>query len=412
MTRHGLLALGSWLLGVILVPTLASAQIEMPDALLIHGRALPAPELPNGTVTVRVVREAIGNDIAGQQVTITVGGAARTATTDAEGRAEFPGLELRAEARARAVVDGEELLSEPFSVPASGGLRVILVAGIKEAAARREKEAAAAAAAPAVRGQVVIGGNSRILMEFQNDGLTIFYLLEVLNNAQSPVDIGGPLIVQLPRGAGGANTLEGSTPNATISGETLTVTGPFPPGMSPVQLAFSLRHDDAELTIEQSWPAPLEQVTVGIEKVGAVTMSSPQFASVDDRQAENGTPFLVGTGPALAAGSTLTLQLAGLPIQSPLPRYITIGLALAILGVGGWYAFTGREDAGRTRRRLIDRRDTLLGELAALEVKHRKATSPDPRYAARRQRILSELEQIYGELDEAGPQGGGEGIAA
>jgi hypothetical protein len=36
------------------------------------------------------------------------------------------------------------------------------------------------------------------------------------------------------------------------------------------------------------------------------------------------------------------------------------------------------------------------------------------RYDTRRQRIVTELERIYGELDDAstGPQGGGEGIAA
>jgi len=364
-------------------------------------------------VTVRVVREAIGNNLAGQEVLVAAGtGAVRTATTDAEGRAEFTGLLQASQARASVVVDGEELLSEPFTVPSSGGLRVILVAGIEAAAARREQEAAAAAAAPAVRGQVVIGGNSRILMEFQNDSLTVFYILEVLNNAQSPVDIGGPLIIDLPTGAGGAGVLEGSTPNATVSGETLTVTGPFPPGVSMVQVAYALRHDSSNLTIEQPWPIPAEQVMVGIEKVGAVALASPQFQEVQERQAENGTPFLVGTGPALAAGSTLTLQLSGLPAESPIPRYVALALAGFILAGGAWFAFSGRESDARVRQRLIARRDTLLGELAALDAKHRRAGAPDQRHTSRRQRILNELEQIYGELDEAGPQGGGEGLAA
>jgi len=36
------------------------------------------------------------------------------------------------------------------------------------------------------------------------------------------------------------------------------------------------------------------------------------------------------------------------------------------------------------------------------------------RHAVRRQRLLQELEQVYGELDQTttGPQGGGEGVAA
>ena len=68
-----------WKLGVcvvlaVLMASGVSAQ-DMPDPSLIHGRAIPAPELANGTVTVRVVREAIGNNIPGQQVQVSVEGA-------------------------------------------------------------------------------------------------------------------------------------------------------------------------------------------------------------------------------------------------------------------------------------------------------------------------------------------------
>ncbi|MET0165314.1 MAG: hypothetical protein ABW318_09965, partial [Vicinamibacterales bacterium] len=219
----------------------------MPDPSIIHGKALPAPELAVGTVTVRVVREAIGNNVTGQDVRVTVSGNTRTARTDEQGRAEFAGLTAGAEARAEATVNGEQLVSDPFTVPTQGGLRVILVAGLKEAAARREKEAATAAAAPPVRGSVVFGPNSRVLMEFRDDTLQIFYVLDILNNARSRVDIGGPLIIDLPSGAAGANVLEGSSPNATVSGDRVTVTGPFAPGNTPVQVAFQLRYDRANL---------------------------------------------------------------------------------------------------------------------------------------------------------------------
>src|SRR5690606_1648673 len=107
-----------------------------------------------------------------------------------------------------------------------------------------------------------------------------------------------------------------------------------------------------------------------------------------------------------------TLQLSGLPAHSPVPRYVALVLAAVILAAGAWLAFGGRGHDAQARQRLIARRDSLLGELAALESRHRRAATPDPRYASRRQRLLSELEQIYGELDEAGPQGGGEGVAA
>jgi hypothetical protein len=67
----------------------------MPDPSAIAGTPLPAPELPDRTVTVRVVRERMGNNIAGQDVTLTVGQNKRTLKTDAQGRVQFDGLGRR-----------------------------------------------------------------------------------------------------------------------------------------------------------------------------------------------------------------------------------------------------------------------------------------------------------------------------
>ncbi len=406
---HGTLGVGSWELRFPVV----SAQ-DMPDPSLIHGRAIPAPELVGGTVTVRVVREAIGNNVAGQEVRLTVGGTPRTATTDELGRAEFRGLPQGGEVRAEATVDGEALVSQTFAVPASGGLRVILIAGIARAAEQRAREEAEAAAAPAVKGSVVLGGNSRVLMEFNDDVLRAFYILEILNNARTRVDIGGPLIIDLPEGIGAASVLDGSTPSASVSGNRVTIMGPFNAGTTVVQVGFQLRYSGGERTFVQTWPVPLQQVIVAIEKVGATAMSSAQFAATNEVRTEDGTLFILGNGPALAAGTPLTVTLSNMPGRSQTPRYVAVGLALAIIGFGGWMAVTARSTRGQERHALVARRDTLLGELAQLEAKRRAGTVASERYAARRGRILTELEQIYGELDEAsaGPQGGGEGVAA
>src|SRR5688500_2642023 len=126
MNCRRVLGLGIWVVGFGIS---VAAQINMPDPSLIHGQPLPAAELPVGTITVRVVREAIGNNIAGQEVRLTAGGTPRTARTDAEGRAEFSGLTPGAQALAETTVDGEALASQPLTVPGSGGLRIILVAG-------------------------------------------------------------------------------------------------------------------------------------------------------------------------------------------------------------------------------------------------------------------------------------------
>jgi hypothetical protein len=393
----------------------------MPDPALIHGRAIPAPELPTGTITVRVVREAIGNNVAGQDVRVTAGGTVRTARTDDQGRAEFRDLPSGADARAESTVGGEPLVSEPFTVPSSGGLRVILVAGLKEAAARAGKEAAAAAAAPPVKGVVVLGPNSRVLMEFRDDTLQAFYVLDILNNARTRVDTGGPFILDLPSGASGAAVLAGSSPTATVSGDRLTVTGPFAPGVTSVQVGFQLRHYSPDLEVQQTWPVPLQQLTVAVEKVGALSIASPQFSTVGEVRAETGTLFLLASGPALAAGSTVTVQLSNLPAHSPTPRLVALGLAAAIMAVGAWLAFGARTARRDPRPRLIERRNALLAELARLRRSGVGPDGPGSRRGgpsgseeARRERLMAELEQIYGELDEAHarPRGGGEDVAA
>ena len=411
-------ALGSRLsaLGLVLwalSPVGGSAQVDMPDPALIHGKAIPAGELPAGTVTVRLVREAIGNNIAGQEVTVRSGATTRTARTDDQGRANFDNLETGVEARAEATVNGEALVSDPFTPPSSGGLRVILVAGLKDAAARTQQESAAAAASPPVKGVVVFNPNSRVMMEFRDDALQIFYVLEIVNSARARVDIGGPLVFDLPSGAAGASILQGSSPTATVAGDRVTVTGPFAAGTTMVQVGFTLPYTSSSVTVEQKWPAAMEQLTVAMQQIGNASMSSAQFSTVGAVDSGDGTPYWLASGPALPAGATLTIDLKDLPAHSQVPRTVALGVAGIIVLAGIWLSLGGRSKGQDVTRHLVARRDALLGDLAAIEQRRRNAPGA-PVNEARRQRLVAELEQIYGELDEegAGPRGGGEGVVA
>ena len=390
----------------------AAAQ-DMPDPSLIHGRALPAPELPNGTVTVRVVREAIGNNISGQTVSLTVGSAARSATTDEQGRAEFSGLPA-GQAMAVATVAGEALTSQPFEVPVTGGLRVILVAGIARAAERKAAEEKEAASAPPVKGVVVLGGNSRVLMQFNNDNLEVYYVLDVINNARARVDIGGPLVIMLPPQATGASALDGSSRTASVNARTLTITGPFAPGTTSVQVGFTHPYSGGELLFEQTFPVPMQQVTVGVQKVGEMTIASRQFSTINDVRPDGTNVYALGTGPALQAGTPLSVTISNLPHHSDVPLYVAVGLAVAVAGVGLWLAVAARRSGADMRAALEGRREALLAQLVQLEGRRRSGAIDADRYLTRRQRLTRELEQVYGELDEVslGPRGGGEGVAA
>ena len=372
---------------------------DMPDPSLIHGRALPAPELANGTVTVRVVREAIGNNVSSQAVQLTVGSASRTATTDDLGRAEFTGLPA-GQATATTTVDGEVLTSQPFDVPTTGGLRVILVAGIARAAERKAQEEKEAAAAPAVKGVVVFGGNTRVLVQFNSDNLELYYVLEVLNGAKTRVDAGAPIVITLPPGATGAAALDGSSRLASVTEREITITGPFPAGSTMVQVGFRMPYSGDRLLLRQQWPIALQQVTVGVQKVGALAIASPQFTSVTDVRPDENSVYALGTGAAIGAGGTLEVTISNLPHHSPVPRFVALSLAAGVIGLGVWLSVSARTGRTDTRQSLARRRDELLGQLTNLDARHRTGGADDDRYLSRRQRLTGELEQIYGELDD------------
>jgi len=411
VSRSAILVILAMTIGVALARA-TNAQ-QMPDPSQINGKAIPAPELPTATVTVRVVRESIGNNIPQQIVKVTQGSVSRTATTDEQGRAEFKDLPAGSSWRAETTVNGEALVSDPFTVPSAGGLRVILVAGIAQAKARAEADAAKALEAPPVKGTVVFGGDSRVLMQFSDDALQVFYVLDIINNAKNRVDIGGPIIMDLPREAAGAGTREGSSPTATVNGNRLTVLGPFAPGTTPVVVGYTLRYDSSTFQFQQAWPVALQNVTVGVQKVGSLQVSSPQFIQTREVSTDDGIAFVIGGGSGLPAGGKLTVNLANLPVHSWTPRYVALTLAGSVIAIGIWLSVR-RGSRVDMRSTLLARRDALLKELEDLERRRRAGTIGTERYSNRRQKAIAELEHIYGELDEAGtgPQGGGEGLAA
>jgi hypothetical protein len=400
------------LLAAALYATGSAAQ-EMPDPSQIHGRGLPAGELPVGTVTVRVAREAVGNYVPGQKVTLLVAGTPRVAATDDSGRAEFSGLPPSAQVTAETVVDGERLVSEPLVVPASGGLRVMLFAGLARAAERRAKEEAESRAAPPVRGVVVLGGQTRIVTEFQSDVLRVFYTLDILNNARTRVDIGGPFVLDLPEGATAAAALEGAPEAASVNGRRVTVEGPFDPGTTRVEVGFELQYSGSEHTFVQTWPVAVQEWMVGVERVAGASASSSQFARTEERVSEQGSVFLVAAGAPMAAGSSFTMQLSNLPAASRVAPTVTVLVALGIIALGVWLSLTARRGEVSTRSALESRQRTLFARLEELERAHRAGTVGAEKYAGRRERLVRDLEQVYAELDgDPMPRGGGEGLAA
>ena len=367
---------------------------QMPDPRQMSGQPLPVGDLAVGTVTARVIRGQLSNPLEGQTVDLAIGGATRTATTDASGRATFTGLAPGSRVKVGVTVDGERVESRDFAVPDAGGIRVMLVATDPAAA----KEESRLAQQPPVAGTVIFGGESRFVVELGDDALSVFNILQIVNTGNRPVQT-EPLVFDLPPGAVGVGLMQGSPAGAVAAGSKVTVPGPFPPGQTLLQFAYSIPMGRDSIVIEQKLPAALPQLSVVVQKIGAMQLVSPQIAQRREMPAEGNT-YIVGQGGALKAGDTVSLTLSGLPSRLMWPRVVTVALAAVILLAGAWAAWRlPRAATSSPQRNLQGRREKLFAELASLEAQRRKGTVDPAVYAARRESLVTALEDLYRGLD-------------
>jgi hypothetical protein len=351
-------------------------------------------------VSVRLIRGQLSNNITNFPVELHVGSQVRTVKTDEAGRAEFGNLPAGATLKAVAVVDGERLESQEFPAPTQGGIRLMLVATDKSGGP------AAVAAAPAVAAQVVLGGQTRIIIEPADETLSIYYLLDIVNNARTPVNPPAAFAFEMPTGASGTTILEGSSPNASASETRVQVAGPFPPGRTVVQAAAQLPTGSASLELTQRFPVNLEQLSVVVRKLGDTKLSSPQITTQQD-MTTRGETFIAATGGSVAAGQPIVLAIDNLPHHSAVPRWTALSLVGVIIVVGVW--LSRRSDAANAReadrKRLVARREKLFADLVRLEHERRAGKVAEVRYASRRETLLASLEQVYGALDDdLGPE--------
>jgi hypothetical protein len=379
--------------------TATDGRRQMPDPKEIAGMPLPVGDLENGTVVVRVIRGALSNNIPDQDVELTGAGTPRKVRTDANGRAQFPGLAAGARVRAVATVGGERLESQEFPVPATGGVRLLLVATDPAATARPGDERRLAAG-PAQPGVVVLGDQSRFVVELGDGSLSVFCILQILNTSKAPVAPAQPLVFDLPRGSTGASILANSSPQAAAAEKQVTVAGPFAPGTTLVQFAYSMPYSSGDLTIEQVMPVPLSRLVVLAQKTGDMRLTSRQVSEQREMAAE-GQTYILGQGPAVPAGGVVAFSFQNLPHEARWPRYVALGLAAAILAAGAWVSRrpVGADAGAGALRRLEAKRSQLFDALTAVETQHREGRLDPDQYAARRQEIVTALERVYAALD-------------
>src|SRR5262245_39705831 len=167
----------------------------MPDPKQMSGIPRPVTDLPAGSISVRLIRGSLSNNIANHPVELHVGSNVQTVKTDASGRAQFDKVPADVPVKATADVDGEHLESQEFRAQTGGGIRLLLVATDENAAPATEPSA------PAVAGQVTITNQSRIVMEPGEERVNVFYLLDIQNTARVPVNPPVPFAFDVPADA-------------------------------------------------------------------------------------------------------------------------------------------------------------------------------------------------------------------
>ena len=311
--------------------TVAAAQ-GMPDIRQMAGIPLPSTDLPSGTVSVRAVRGSLANNLANVDVVLNVDGRDATVKTDASGRGQLTGIPRGSRVVARLEVDGERAESQPFTM-AQNGIRVVLAIGISGSA-----PAPTTPGAPAARGTITLEPDSRVVIDFAGERLNVYYVLQLHNASSAPVDIGGPLVVDLPEDALGATILEGSTPQATANGTKLTVVGPFAPGTTSVHLGFEYRTSGGTAHLEQRFPIDLPGFALFALRTADLDVASPQLSSKQS-MTQQGQPIVGGRGNAVSAGQPLVIDITGLPHHPAWPRYVALSLAGVLISAGIAAAF-------------------------------------------------------------------------
>lgn len=377
----------------------AFAQLQMPDPKQMSGIPRPVTDLPQGHVSVRLIRGQLSNNIQGHPVELHAGSKViATVKTDENGRADFSGVAAGTSVKAVAVVDGERLESQEFPWPGNGGIRLMLVATDKTAGGP----------APVFQpqtGNVVLGDQTRVIIDLADEALQVFYLLDIQNSARAPVNPPKVFLLDMPTGAQGTTVMEGPS-TAVARGERVTVMGPFPSGQTAVQVAYSFPYSSGDVSFSQTLPVPAGSIAVLMKKVGDMTLTSPQFPSVQERDFE-GEKYVLAQGPPIAAGGTLRLNVSGLPHHSPVPRRLALGLVSVIFGIACWAAVRVPRKGGDGARvkQLSNKREKIFTELMKLEQQRRTGAVDAARYAERRPALIAQLERVYRDLDAESGQG-------
>lgn len=390
---------------LVFAKSLADQQKELgtPD-----GKARVDTAAPPGTLTIKTVDES-GKPLPGLRVALFRAQKENEQveslppqTTDAEGATRFANLPSTPGTAYLATVqrDNAEHRSQPFRlVPEHGSQLALTVLAVTRDTAALQ-----------------IGLGSHIILELQDDSVSVLENLRIVNPLPQAIDPGpGGLRIPLAEGALSPQTLQGGPANVTIDasqdGPAQAVwKGPVPPGDSEVRVTFLLKHR-GRVSFKQEMRQSVAGLRLVMEKLPDV-----HFDGVTDLEERkwNGRDLVLGSVAGGGVGGHIEFGLSGLPADVQVVRWVAGLLALGVGLLFTWLAMYGRpatdQAVQKRRQKLQQRRDALLAEVLKAEEREADtagkiraaapAGKPDKNAPRASAQIVAELEQVYRELDE------------
>jgi hypothetical protein len=317
-----------------------------------------------------------------------------------------------------AIVNGVEVVSEPFDVTSSGGRLLLETQWDDTARLQALLDAPAAGqvvyAECAYKGhryrsiplQLIEGTGTKVLVYVSRRVFFTFHLeanvedeqlavrgrFEVSNFSWAPyrADPEG-LVVPLPRGFKGAAIAESDQAEVSVKpGKGFQIARPIPPGRRQFHAGFSLPVDRGTVEWQLDLPLGTDNSLLAVKQIPGMAIHTPTGVRSASRDTEQGT-YTVLDSLRIDPNKSMVMSIEGLPSPPAWRRWVQviIGVLVIAMLLGGvavaLFARRPKEVAGGTAE---TQRQRLLDELVELE---RSGANPK-----RREQLLGELEQLWG----------------
>jgi hypothetical protein len=321
----------------------------------------------------------------------------RRGTSDAAGAATFGELPGGPGTGYAAVIElsGTRLGTEPFAMPAKGGMR----GEIRGLARTGDTNV------------ITIGQGARVILQMRNDNLQFMEILPLENKSNQLFDPGpGAVEIPLPKGFVGGEVAPSDRKTEIRKDHGVAVYGPITPRQAlgqvdakaagnEITLGFVLPYEGDSKDFQQAMPNGIGPFTVITEQIPGLTLTGPGIGTPEAREL-GGRKYWVMPAQALAPGQTLSFSVRGLPSTDRTGRMISGLLALLLILSAVVFARRPGTQVRKTideREKLTTRRETLFAELVGIEQRARaggdRGSNDD-----RRTQLVGKLEGIYQEL--------------